>query len=55
MYTILNTLLAALLFYVGVSHIDDGYLWIASLFTSGVYLGHLITDALNQQDDVETS
>jgi hypothetical protein len=52
MYTILNTLLAALLFYVGVTNIDSGYLWTASLFVSGVYLGHLMTDALNQQDDV---
>jgi hypothetical protein len=52
MYIILNTLFAAVLFYIGVTNIDSGYLWTASLFVSGLYFGHLLTDALNQQDDV---
>jgi hypothetical protein len=47
MYNIIITLISAVLFYIGVTNIEGGYLWIAALFISGIYLGHVVTEALN--------
>ena len=35
------------LIYVGLTQSDSGYLWSACLIAGGVYIGHVITEVLN--------
>lgn len=49
MYYVFMTLVSAVLFWIGATHVDGGYLWIASLFVGGIYFGHVMTEALNDK------
>ena len=47
MYQIANTLLSAVLIYMGATHVEGGWLSILALIAGGIYLGHVLTEALN--------
>lgn len=48
MYNILITLLATALIVFGSEGLDGGYLFKLALIVGGIYLGHVMTDALNE-------
>jgi len=50
MYRIFMTLVSAVFIYTGASHVQGGYLFIFFLVAGGVYLGHVLTDALNDTE-----
>ena len=51
MLNLINFALGALFVWVGLSGVESGYLWSASLVLGGVYIGHAITEALNDHTD----
>jgi len=48
MYYIFMTIASAVFLLIGATHVEGGYLWIASLVIGGIYLGHVVTEALNK-------
>ena len=50
MYRIFMSLVSATFIFTGASHVDGGWLFIISLIAGGVYLGHVLTDALNDSE-----
>jgi hypothetical protein len=50
MYRIFMSLASATFIYIGASHVDGGWLFILALIAGGVYLGHVLTDALNDSE-----
>ena len=52
MYNILTTLLATALIIFGSQNLDGGLLFKLALIVGGIYLGHVMTDALNKSDGV---
>jgi hypothetical protein len=48
MYNILITLLATALVVFGSQNLDGGLLFKFALIVGGIYLGHVMTDALNE-------
>ena len=50
MYRIFMTLVSTVFIYTGASHVQGGYLFIFFLVAGGVYLGHVLTDALNDSE-----
>jgi hypothetical protein len=52
MYNILTTLLATALIIFGSQSLDGGLLFKLALIVGGIYLGHVMTDALNKSDGV---
>jgi len=50
MYRIFMTLVSAVFIYTGANHVEGGYLFIIFLVMGGVYLGHVLTDALNDTE-----
>lgn len=49
MYYIFMTLASVAFIAGGVTNLDGGYLWIAMLVIGGIYLGHVMTEALNER------
>jgi hypothetical protein len=47
MYFIAMTLVSFVLITIGAQHVDGGYLYVGALVAGGVYLGHVLTEALN--------
>jgi hypothetical protein len=39
------------LVYIGLTQSDSGYLWNACLIAGGFFIGHVITEALNDPTD----
>ena len=50
MYNILITLMATALIVFGSEGLDGGYLFKLALIVGGLYLGHVVTDALNKNN-----
>ena len=50
MYSIFMTLVSATFIYTGASHVQGGWLFIIFLVAGGVYLGHVVTEALNDTE-----
>lgn len=50
MYRIFMSLVSATFIFTGASHVQGGWLFILSLIAGGVYLGHVLTDALNDSE-----
>lgn len=50
MYRILMTLASATFIYIGASHVEGGWLFIFALIAGGIYLGHVLTEALNDTE-----
>jgi len=50
MYNILITLLATALVVFGSQNLDGGLLFKLALIVGGIYLGHVMTDALNENN-----
>jgi len=48
MYNILITLMATALIVFGSQGLDGGYLFKLALIVGGLYLGHVVTEALNE-------
>lgn len=46
-----NLAAGMILIFVGLTQSDSGYLWNACLIAGGVYIGHVITEALNNPTD----
>ena len=46
-----NLAAGMILIFVGLTQSDSGYLWSACLIAGGVYIGHVITEALNNPTD----
>lgn len=51
MYNIANTILGAVAIGASIPHLEGGWLFIALLILGGVYIGHAITEALNNRED----
>ena len=49
MYNILITLFAAAMIVIGSQGLDGGLIFKVALFLGGVYIGHVITDALDEK------
>ena len=49
MYRLAITLMATVLIYVGATHVEGGLLYILALIAGGLYLGHVVTEALNEE------
>jgi hypothetical protein len=49
MYYIFMTIASVAFIIAGATHVDGGYLWIATLVIGGIYLGHVMTEALNEK------
>jgi hypothetical protein len=52
MYNILTSILATALIVFGFQNLDGGWLFELALVVGGIYLGHVMTDALNKSDGV---
>jgi hypothetical protein len=52
MYNILTSILATALIVFGSQSLDGGLLFKLALVVGGIYLGHVMTDALNNSDNV---
>lgn len=52
MYNILTSILATALIVFGSQSLDGGLLFKFALVVGGIYLGHVMTDALNKSNDV---
>jgi hypothetical protein len=49
MYYIFMTIASVAFIIGGATNVDGGYLWIAMLVIGGIYLGHVMTEALNEK------
>jgi hypothetical protein len=49
MYYVFMTIASVVFVMIGATNVDGGYLWIASLVIGGIYLGHVMTEALNEK------
>jgi hypothetical protein len=49
MYYIFMTIASVVFVMIGATNVDGGYLWIAMLMVGGVFLGHVMTEALNEK------
>lgn len=49
MYYVFMTIASVVFVMIGATNVDGGYLWIAMLVIGGIYLGHVMTEALNQK------
>jgi hypothetical protein len=49
MYYIFMTIASVVFLLIGATHVEGGHLWIASLVIGGIYLGHVMTEALNEK------
>jgi hypothetical protein len=49
MYYIFMTIASVVFVMIGATNVDGGYLWIAMLVIGGIYLGHVMTEALNEK------
>ena len=49
MYYIFMTIASVVFVMIGATNVDGGYLWIAMLMMGGVFLGHVMTEALNEK------
>jgi hypothetical protein len=49
MYYIFMTIASVVFLMIGATNVDGGYLWIAMLMMGGVFLGHVMTEALNEK------
>lgn len=47
MYSTIMSIIAVTMLYLGVSQVEGGLLYIALIAVGGVYLGHALTEALN--------
>jgi len=47
MYSAIMSIIAVTMLYLGVSQVEGGLLYIALTITGGIYLGHALTEALN--------
>jgi hypothetical protein len=43
------TIASVVFLMIGATNVDGGYLWIAMLMMGGVFLGHVMTEALNEK------
>ena len=50
MYSIFMTIVSLTFIYIGASHVQGGWLFILFLIAGGVYLGHVVTEALNDTE-----
>ena len=50
MYSIFMTIVSLTFIYIGASHVQGGWLFILALIAGGVYLGHVVTEALNDTE-----
>ena len=50
MYSIFMTIVSVTFIYIGASHVQGGWLFILALIAGGVYLGHVVTEALNDTE-----
>jgi len=50
MYRIFMSLVSATFIFTGASHVQGGWLFILALVAGGVYLGHVVTEALNDTE-----
>lgn len=48
MYYVFMTIASVVFVMIGATNVDGGYLWIAMLVIGGVFLGHVMTEALNK-------
>lgn len=48
MYYVFMTIASVVFVMIGATNVDGGYLWIAMLVIGGIYLGHVMTEALNK-------
>lgn len=46
-YHLANFFIGLSLVYIGINHSESGFLWDACLIIGGVYIGHVITEVLN--------
>ena len=49
MYYVFMTIASVVFVMIGATSVDGGYLWIAMLVMGGVFLGHVMTEALNEK------
>lgn len=49
MYYVFMTIASVVFVMIGAINVDGGYLWIAMLMMGGVFLGHVMTEALNEK------
>ena len=49
MYYIFMTIASVVFLMIGATNVDGGYLWIAMLMMGGVFLGHVMTEALTEK------
>jgi hypothetical protein len=49
MYYIFMTIASVVFVLLGATNVEGGYLWIAMLVIGGIYLGHVVTEALNER------
>ena len=54
MYNLLNLAMGFVFVSIGLHYAESGYLWSASLIVGGVYIGHALTEALNDPTDEST-
>ena len=47
MYSTIMSIIAMTMLYLGLSQVEGGYLYIALTVVGGFYLGHAVTEALN--------
>ena len=50
MYRIFMSLVCATFIFTGASYVQGGWLFILFLIAGGVYLGHVVTEALNDTE-----
>jgi len=50
MYNILTTLFATVLISLSWDNVDGGYLFKFALIIGGVYIGHVLTETLNENN-----
>jgi len=50
MYYIVMSLMSAAFLFAGFSHLDGSLLWGFVIAIGGVYLGHVVTEALNHKE-----
>ena len=49
MYYIFMTIASVVFLLLGAFNVDGGYLWVSMLVIGGIYLGHVLTEALNEK------
>jgi len=50
MYYVLMSLVSATCLFAGFTHLDGSVLWGFVIAIGGVYLGHVVTEALNHKE-----